>query len=89
MKTIISFKSIEFFSTERLVAFKVTTDDLEKFAIMHSDTNVMETLGGLRTAEQTQENLDWNLRQWRENGFGLKRKVSEKKEKRKVSSANN
>ena len=71
MKTIINFKSIETFSTERLAAFKVTADDLEKFVIMHSDNDVMATLGGLRTTEQTQENLDWNLRQWRENGFGL------------------
>jgi len=39
MKTIINFKSIESFSTERLTAFRVTADDLEKFVIMQSDTD--------------------------------------------------
>jgi GrpB-like predicted nucleotidyltransferase (UPF0157 family)/RimJ/RimL family protein N-acetyltransferase len=71
MKTIINFKSIESFSTERLTAIKITADDLDKFITMHNDHNVMETLGGLRTIDQTQENLDWNLMQWKQNGFGL------------------
>ena len=71
MKTITQFKSIELFSTERLIAEKIKVNDLDKFISMHTNPKVMEILGGLRTAEQSQEDLDWNLRQWKENGFGL------------------
>ncbi len=56
MKTITAFTSIESFSTERLIAFKITVNDLDKFIMMHSDMDVMATLGGLRTVEQTKEN---------------------------------
>jgi hypothetical protein len=52
MKTIINFKSIESFSTEKLIAFKITANDLDKLITMHSDPNVMATLGGLRAVEQ-------------------------------------
>src|SRR5438045_2990683 len=71
MKMIKQFKSIESFSTERLVAKKIEANDLDKFFILHTNPEVMNTLGGLRTSHQSQENLEWNLRQWEENGFGL------------------
>jgi len=71
MKTILKFNSINSFSTERLFAEKITKDDLEKFRLMHTNEDVMRTLGGLRTEEQTIDNLNWNLKQWEDNGFGL------------------
>lgn len=71
MKIIKKFKSIESFETERLLAIKLTDSDLDKFSTMHTNPVVMETLGGIRSAEKTQENLDWNLNQWSTNGFGL------------------
>lgn len=71
MKIIKKFKSIESFETERLLAIKLTASDLNKFIIMHTNPLVMKTLGGIRSAEKTQQNLDWNLNQWNTNGFGL------------------
>ncbi len=71
MKTITQFKSIESFSTARLSAYKINENDIDKFITMHTNPEVMSTLGGLRTTQQSYENLDWNLRQWKENGFGL------------------
>ena len=37
MKTIVQFKSINSFFTKRLLAEKVTENDLEKFCLMHTD----------------------------------------------------
>ncbi len=71
MKTITQLKSIECFSTERLVAYKICEHDLDKLIMMYTNPIVMATLGGVRTTQQSQENLDWNLRQWKENNFGL------------------
>lgn len=71
MKAITQFKSIDSFSTNRLLAEKVKDSDLDKFIRMHTNSQVMKTLGGLRTEEQTRENLEWNLNQWKDNGFGL------------------
>jgi ribosomal-protein-alanine N-acetyltransferase len=71
MKTITHFTSIDSFMTERLLAVKIQATDLEKLLLLHGNPNVMATLGGLRTAEQSQENLQWNLAQWEDNGFGL------------------
>lgn len=71
MKTITQFKSIDSFTTDRLFAEKIKVSDLNKFVNMHTNLQVMATLGGLRTEEQTRDNLEWNLNQWKENGFGL------------------
>lgn len=71
MKTITQFKSIDSFTTDRLFAEKIKPSDLDKFFSMHTNLQVMTTLGGLRTEEQTHDNLEWNLQQWKDNGFGL------------------
>jgi GrpB-like predicted nucleotidyltransferase (UPF0157 family)/predicted acetyltransferase len=71
MKTIIQFKSIDSFTTNRLLAEKIKSSDLDKFISMHTNPQVMITLGGLRTEEQTRDNFEWNLNQWKKNGFGL------------------
>ncbi len=71
MKTIIQFQSINFFITPRLFAKKVVESDFEKFRTMHINNDVMNTLGGIRDEKQTTDNLNWNLKQWEDNGFGL------------------
>jgi hypothetical protein len=63
MKIIKKFKNINEFETERLFAIKLNITDLDKFSAMHTEPMVMVTLGGVRSAEKTQENLDWNLAQ--------------------------
>ncbi len=71
MKTILQFKSIASYSTKRLLAKKVQASDLEKFRTMHTNKDVMQTLGGIRDENQTVDNLNWNLKQWEDNGFGF------------------
>lgn len=57
--------------TERLLAEKIKLSDLDKFMSMHTNQQVMATLGELRTEAQTRDNFEWNLNQWQANGFGL------------------
>lgn len=71
MKTIIQFNSIESFATQRLVARKLKASDLDQFMVMHTNPEVMKTLGGIRTKEEIRDNLAWNLKQWQDNGVGL------------------
>lgn len=71
MKTIKKFNSIESFETDRLIAKQLTPHDLDKFILMHNNHQVMSTLGGLRSDAKSKENLEWNLNQWADNGFGL------------------
>ncbi len=71
MKIIKLFKSIESFETERLSAIKLTSSDLNRLTEMHTNPQTMATLGGVWSAKKIQENLDWNLKQWTQNGFGL------------------
>ena len=62
MKIITYFNSIFSFETDRLKARKIEASDLNNLMRMHEDPIVMETLGGVRSKEKTQENLDFNLR---------------------------
>ncbi|MBA3662407.1 MAG: GNAT family N-acetyltransferase [Gammaproteobacteria bacterium] len=71
MKTITQFHSIDSFTTDRLIAEKIKHNDLDKFFIMHKNLQLMATLGGVRSEEQTRANFAWNLSQWQDNGFGL------------------
>src|SRR5579883_2896508 len=71
MKTITQFQSIESFSTDRLYAKKIHKEDLDKFLILHANEAVMATLGGLRTEQQTKDYIEWNVKKWEEDGFGL------------------
>ncbi len=63
--------NIDTIETKRLIARKITDKDFDLLHQMHSDVSVMATLGGIRSAQQTRDNLQWNLNQWRDNGFGL------------------
>lgn len=70
MKTITQFESIAAFSTERLIARQIQPDDLDKFICMNANQSVMASLGGLRDAQQSKDDLERHLRRWQEEGFG-------------------
>ncbi len=67
----ITMQNIEKIATKRLIARKITENDFELLNQMHLNPKIMATLGGLRTEQETRSNLEWNLNQWRDNGFGL------------------
>jgi RimJ/RimL family protein N-acetyltransferase len=71
MKTILELKSIATFTTKRLLAKKLKANDIDKLIEMHSNLDVMKTLGGLRDENQTLDNLNWNLKQWDDHGVGV------------------
>lgn len=71
MHTIIEFHSIQHFSTKDLIFFKLVKENLLELHQIYSNSEVMQTLGGLRTVEESQEALNSNLKHWEENGFGL------------------
>lgn len=71
MQVITQFDSIEYFSTQRLSAKRLSADDLDKFFLMHEDPLVMKTMGGIRTRDETIRNLAWNLDEWKQYGFGI------------------
>lgn len=62
-------KPIESFFTDRLRARKMTPGDLEDLASMHQNPEVMRTLGGQKTREQTLESLAALIKQFDEHGF--------------------
>jgi len=58
-------------TTERLVASRVSSADLDRLCAMHRDPRVMATLGGLRSAATTRAFLRRNVVHWERHGFGL------------------
>lgn len=71
MKTINAFSSIESFTTSRLIARKLNLVDFINLTQLHINTEVMSTLGGTRSAQQTQSYIEKNLQHWDQNGFGM------------------
>jgi [ribosomal protein S5]-alanine N-acetyltransferase len=59
------------FTTERLVASRLSVADLAILCAMHRDPSVMTTLGGIRSPARTRAFLATNLRHWEQHGFGL------------------
>jgi RimJ/RimL family protein N-acetyltransferase len=57
--------------TARLVATKVSREDLGFCLAMDRDERVMAFIGGPRPPEQTRRNLDDSLAQWSRLGFGV------------------
>ena len=56
--------------TERLVGERLREEHLDYLRTQDSDRDVMATLGGVRSENETWENL-WNgLEHWERNGFG-------------------
>lgn len=62
---------IESFETPRMSANKISPADFPDLLCMYNNPQVMKTLGGLRSAEEIQKTLAWNLQQWEDYGHGL------------------
>ena len=57
--------------TSRLLLLRSRADDFDDLDRMHRDPQVMATLGGIRSAEQTTQFIDGLLAHWEQHGFGL------------------
>ncbi|GAA6623989.1 GNAT family N-acetyltransferase [Scytonema sp. NUACC26] len=62
---------LETFHTKRLKANRLCVEDYTDLCLMHSNSMVMETLGGTRTNDLTWQFLQTNLDHWNCYGFGL------------------
>ncbi|MEZ4708782.1 MAG: GNAT family N-acetyltransferase [Caldilineaceae bacterium] len=58
------------FQTARLIASAFTFQDLDELCRLHQDEQVMRTLGGIRSAEQTEHFLAEKINHWQTHGFG-------------------
>ena len=63
--------NLDHITTARMLGSPMTSEDYPNLRKMHTDPETMATLGGIRTEQQTRDNLAWNLKVWKENGFGL------------------
>jgi len=64
-------ESILTFRTDRLIVDRLRLEGLDELCRIHRDSRVMATLGGVRSADQTQQFLHDNLRHWDRHGYGL------------------
>src|SRR5262245_56800847 len=62
---------IESFETERLTAERLRPEHLGELEVMHTNPQVMATLSGTRTPEQTRQFLRDSLDHWDQHGYGL------------------
>ncbi|MFN6570277.1 GNAT family N-acetyltransferase [Dendronalium sp. ChiSLP03b] len=62
---------IETFATHRLLAERLRFQHLHELYRMHRDSQVMATLGGIRSEEATRLLILNNLNHWQCYGFGL------------------
>ncbi|MCG6134632.1 MAG: GNAT family N-acetyltransferase [Nostoc sp. LLA-1] len=62
---------VENFSTPRLLAERLRFQHLHELCEMHQNTQVMATLGGVRSDENTRLFIFNNLHHWQRYGFGL------------------
>jgi [ribosomal protein S5]-alanine N-acetyltransferase len=62
---------IEAFSTPRMIAERLRFRHFAEINTMHQDPQVMASLAGVRSSEQTRQFLDSNLEHWERYGFGL------------------
>jgi ribosomal-protein-alanine N-acetyltransferase len=63
--------SLDAIQTPRLVLQRMRAEDLDELVRMHTDAQVMATLGGVRSPAETVEWLGRHLEHWRQHGFGL------------------
>ncbi|MEO8449515.1 MAG: GNAT family N-acetyltransferase [Gemmatimonadota bacterium] len=59
------------FLTARLRCDRLTRDHLPELRRMDQNAEMMATVGGIRTAQQTVAYLDFNLTHWADHGFGV------------------
>ena len=64
-------KGLEHIETARLVGERLGPQAFEDIQRMHSDPDVMATVGGLQDADRTRSHLDEADQHWSEHGFGL------------------
>ena len=64
-------ESVETFSTDRLIARRLRSDDFDEICQMHRDPKVMATLGGVRDEEETRQFFRRNVDHWDTHGYGL------------------
>jgi RimJ/RimL family protein N-acetyltransferase len=56
--------------TDRLLFTRICLRDVVDVRKLHGDADVMATLGGVRTPEQTQTTVEILSQHWEEHGFG-------------------
>ena len=64
-------RSVDSFRTERLLAERLREEHLGEIQRMHRDPNVIATLGGFRSDEETARYLQDNLDHWDRYGYGM------------------
>jgi RimJ/RimL family protein N-acetyltransferase len=57
--------------TDRLLLRRWREEDLDAYARICSDSEVMRYMGGLRTRQGCQKQIAWFVQHWEERGFGL------------------
>ncbi len=58
------------FRSSRLIGTRIAPGDGAFLEMMHADPEVMATIGGVRTSEESEAWLKANIDHWFENGFG-------------------
>ena len=58
-------------TTARLHGSRLSRDDFETLCALHRDPEVMATLGGVKSDEQTREYVTTTLAHWDRHGYGL------------------
>lgn len=66
-----SSQSVESIETPHLTGLRVREEDFADLVVMGKDAVVMATLGGVRTEQQTRENLDESIEHWITHGYGF------------------
>ncbi|MBD2453567.1 GNAT family N-acetyltransferase [Nostoc sp. FACHB-87] len=64
-------QSLETFKTHRLLAERLQFQHLHELNRMHQNQQVMSTLGGVRSDEETRLFIFNNLHHWQRYGYGL------------------
>jgi RimJ/RimL family protein N-acetyltransferase len=62
--------AIERLQTARLVLTRMRAHDADQLHVFHSGAQVMATLGGVRSRNETQRVLDELVAHWEQHGFG-------------------
>jgi RimJ/RimL family protein N-acetyltransferase len=62
---------IDRIQTERLFGTRIALGHLDDLLIFHSNPQAMETLGGVRSRQTTQDYLATNMDHWAKYGYGI------------------
>jgi ribosomal-protein-alanine N-acetyltransferase len=67
---VLLMKTIEEIETTRLGGLRIQPEDLKLMCQMHQNPQVMATLGGLRSDQESQEMHAAHLERWHRDGYG-------------------